>query len=307
MKVEIIVLNYNGGDLLLECLPSLIASAKNSKHEAKVILLDNGSRDQSDQETRERFPSVSVIHSTENKVLCSYNDYLEKADCDVAVLMNNDIRVEENFLDPLIVHFVTDSDVFMVTPKCLSYDGTRFEGGITRFRMKYGIFWASSRYDGHEQDIRHVHPTMSAGYGAFDRKKFLELGGYDELYLPGRLEDSDLCFRAWKRGWNLLYDPKSVVYHKGAVSFNKRFGESGTLKINHRNSFLFVWKNIQDPGYLVAHIILLPFRLLYALIRGQREFSAGFMEALPLLGLASKKRKTVGRSKLSDRDIFLKV
>jgi GT2 family glycosyltransferase len=145
---------------------------------------------------------------------------------------------------------------------------------------------------------------MAAGYGAFDRKKFLALNGYDDLYLPGRLEDSDLCFRAWKSGWKLFYEPRSVVYHKGGVSFHKKFGVFNTLRINHRNSFLFVWKNISDPEYILGHILFLPFRLLFALLRGNSSFVLGFFDALGLLGEALKRRSTIVPSKMTDRQIF---
>lgn len=307
MKIELIVLNYNGGDLLLECLPSLEASVKNTKHSARLIILDNGSTDGSASLAKSRFPSLDVILAKENRFLCSYNDYLRASDCDVAVLLNNDMKVDVHFIDPLLGHFQGRDDVFMVTPKCLSWDGDHYEGGITRFRMNFGIFWASSRYPGHQKDIGHTHPTMAAGYGAFDRKKFLELDGYDDLYLPGRLEDSDLCFRAWKNGWTLLYEPSSVIYHKGGVAFHKRFGEWGTLRINHRNSFLFVWKNIRDPFFLLTHLFFLPFRLLFALLKGQTEFVAGFFDAFPRLGKALRRRTAQASSGVSDRKIFERV
>jgi len=148
---------------------------------------------------------------------------------------------------------------------------------------------------------------MAAGYGAFDRQKFLVLGGYDDLYLPGRLEDSDLCFRAWKKGWTLFYEPSSIVYHKGAMAFNERFGETGTLRINHRNAFLFVWKNITDLSYLAAHFFFLPFRLLVALLRNQREFVLGFFDALPHAMKAVKRRGALPTSPVKDRVIFGKL
>jgi len=307
MKVEVIILNFNGGELLLDCMPSLVSSVKKSRHDASLVILDNLSTDGSDEEIRKKFPSVKVVRARENRVLCSYNEYLESSDCEVALLLNNDIRVDEDFIDPLIRHFEEDPAVFMVTPKCMSYEGDKFEGGITRFRMKYGIFWASSRYEGYEKDIEQVHATMAAGYGAFERKKFLALGGYDDLYLPGRLEDSDICFRAWKKGWKLLYEPASVVYHKGGVSFHKKFGEFNTLKINHRNSFLFTWKNISDPVYLIPHLFFLPLRLLFALVKGNKSFVLGFFDALPLLGQALKKRSQVPVSVMTDREVFQKV
>lgn len=307
MKVELVILNYNGGELFLECLASLQASLGKTRYPARLVILDNQSTDGSDRLAKIRFPGAEVIRMAENRYLCSYNDYLKQSDCDIALLLNNDIKVDPDFIDPLIEPFEKNPQVFMVTPKCLSFDGSKYEGGITRFRMHYGIFWASARYPGYEKDRDRASLTMAAGYGAFDRKKFLELGGYDDLYLPGRLEDSDLCFRAWQRGWLLLYEPRSVIYHKGGVAFHKRFGERGTLRINHRNSFLFVWKNVRDPLYLVSHFFFLPFRLLFALIKGQMEFVLGFFDSLPLAPKALRRRMGLRASQFSDREIFNQV
>jgi len=306
MNAHIIILNYQGEKLLERCLPSIVKAARSAKTPTKITVLDNLSRDAS-REVVSRFKNdVAWVDAPENLVLCSYNDFLKQISEDVAILMNNDIAVDEGFVDPLVEPFRKDPSVFMAVSKCLSSDGAKFEGGRTRFRLKYGIFWASSRYPGHEVLIETPGFSMAAGYGAVDRKKFLELGGYDPLYLPGRLEDSDICFRAWRRGWKCLYEPKSVIYHSGGETFNKEFGESGTFRINDRNSFLFLWKNLEDPWMLAQHIGLLPLRLIEALIRGKKDFIHGFFDALPKMNQALEHRsreKSTPRVR-SDREIF---
>jgi len=305
MKVEIVILNYNGEELLPQCLPSIVEAGREASHETSVTVLDNESVDESAHYVRTNFPSVQWVPAKENRVLCSYNDYLKTSDADIVILLNNDIKVDPAFVDPLIAPFHESSDVFMVTSKCLSFDGSQYEGGKARFRVKFGIFWASCKYAGYEETIDQPGYTMSAGYGAFDREKFLELNGYDDLYLPGRLEDCDISFRAWKKGLVCRYEPASVVYHDGGVAFHKAFGVNGTLKMNHRNSFLFFWKNISDPFLMVQHIVYLPFRLLFALLRGQFEFVLGFFEALPRFPETRRKRKEVLELKSrSDQEVF---
>ena len=306
MNVELVILNYNGEGVIEPCLPSIVDAASHSKYQPRIIFLDNCSTDLSVQYVARNFPSIQIVRSKQNRVLCSYNDYLARCSADVTVLLNNDMKVKRDFIDPLIDPFEHEQYLFMVTSKCLSFDGSRYEGGRTRFRMKYGVFWASGRYKGHENLIDRPGNTMAAGYGAFSREKFLALGGYDDLYLPGRLEDSDLCFRAWKRGWHCLYEPRSVVYHDGGISFRKAFGTNGTLIINHRNSFLFLWKNISDPLLILEHIFWLPFRLLFALFRGQTEFVLGFFQALGRLGRSLGKRTSQGQTR-TDRQVFNQV
>ena len=306
MKVEVIVLNYNGGELFIECLSSLVESVKRSRHACKLVILDNLSADGSDREAEKKFPIVEVVRASANRVLCSYNDYLYQSKCDIALLLNNDIRVDKNFIDPLIDPIEKNSEIFMVTPKCLSFEGSRYEGGRCQSRIKFGLFWSACIFPGYEREMNHPNLTMAAGFGAFDRKKFLELGGYDDLYLPGRLEDNDICFRAWRRGWKCLYEPKSVVYHKGASSFNKAFGVNKTLVLGHRNSFLFLWKNIRDTGYLLEHILFVIPRVLFACVMGKCELAMGFGEALGLFKQAWAKRREsrIEKSLRSDREIF---
>ncbi|MBI4397790.1 MAG: glycosyltransferase [Candidatus Omnitrophica bacterium] len=306
MKAHIIILNYNGAELLARCLPSIIEAARSAKTPTCITVLDNESRDASRQVAGRFLSHVTWHDAPQNKVLCSYNEFLARIDEEVAILLNNDIVVSKDFVDPLVEPFRNSQDVFMVTSKCLSSDGSRFEGGRTRFRLKYGIFWAHSRYPGHEALIDTPGYTLAAGYGAVSRKKFLELGGYDELYLPGRQEDTDICFRAWRRGWKCLYEPKSVIYHSGGETFNREFGESLTLTINERNSFLFLWKNLEDPFLIAQHIGFLPLRLAHALVCGKKHFVDGFFRALGKFKQALARRQSEKNTPRirSDREIF---
>ncbi len=225
--------------------------------------------------------------------------------------MNNDIRVEPDFIDPLIEPFVSTEDIFFVTPRCLSMKDNSYEGNKTRGRLRYGVFWSSALYPGHEKEIDKAGLTFHGGFGAFDRNKFVQLGGYDDLYLPGRLEDADVCFRAQQKGWKCLYDPRSVVYHEGGVSFHKEFGASRTMVINWRNTFLFMWKNFSDKISFLQQIIWLPVRLVASLLSFKPELFLGFCSALPLWPEARKRRRLLKRAGLlgmrSDRSILESV
>lgn len=308
MTVNVLVLNFNGRELLEKYLPSLIEAVGRSRYPSRLTVVDNKSQDGSVDYLKKNFPSVSIYEARENRVLCSYNEAAEFFKEDILVLMNNDTRVEPDFLDPLIAPFERDSDVFFVTPRCLSPKDGSYEGNQTRGMIRYGLFWSSALYPGYEKRVESAGPTFQGGFGAFDRKKFLALGGYDDLYLPGRLEDADICFRAYKRGWRCLYEPASVVYHEGGVSFRKRFGGRRTLVINWRNTFLFMWKNIGDRLILLEFWLWLPFRIGWAIMTFKPEFLAGLAEALWLSGKAARRRgelKTAGWLRaVSDRRIF---
>ena len=102
-------------------------------------------------------------------------------------------------------------------------------------------------------------PCFYGGGGscAFDRRKFLELGGFDELFRPFYLEDTDLGYQAWKRGWKVMYQPASVVYHEHRGTIGKKFSAAQIDAVLKKNFILFCWKNIHEWrrfGPLLLHV-----------------------------------------------------
>ena len=94
MKVDILILNYNGKDLMKEYLPSICEAARNSSHECRVHVVDNISTDGSVDFLRSEFPEVNIYQAKKNRILCSYNDAVRDLDSDVVIFLNNDIKVE---------------------------------------------------------------------------------------------------------------------------------------------------------------------------------------------------------------------
>jgi N-acetylglucosaminyl-diphospho-decaprenol L-rhamnosyltransferase len=291
VTVNVLVLNYNGRTLLEKYLPSLAEAVSRSKFRCRLGVIDNRSNDDSVEYLKKAFPGVDVHEAKENRVLCSYNDVAASVREEIVLFMNNDIRVEPDFIDPLVEPFRKDPETFFVTPRCLSMKDGSYEGSRTRGRIRFGVFWSSAIFPGHEEGILRPGPTFAGGFGAFDRKKFLELDGYDDLYLPGRLEDADLCFRAQRKGWKCLYAPQSVVYHEGGTSFHRAFGVKRTLVINWRNTFLFMVKNLGTPKLVAMFFFWLPLRLIYSLVSLKPEFALGYFQAMPLFERARERRR----------------
>ena len=295
-SVNVLALNFNGRDLLEKYLPSLERAVARSRFRCRLGVVDNHSSDDSIDLLRRDFPKAAIYPIKENRVLCSYNEVAMAVSDDIVLFMNNDIQVDEGFIDPLIEPFLSDDGVFFVTPRCLSLKDGSYEGNKTRATVRYGMFRSSAIFPGHELFKDKPGFTFQGGFGAFNRKKFLELGGYDDLYLPGRLEDADICFRAFQRGWKCLYEPKSIVYHEGGVSFHKAFGVKKTLVINWRNTFLFMWKNLSDRLILLRHILWLPARLVGSLVTSKPELFLGFCAAVPLWGEARTRRRRLKKA-----------
>ena len=286
LTCRIIVLQYSRRDLLERFFLSVVNAAKASRYSCKVTLLDNQSCDDSVAYVREHFPEVEVYIAKENKVLCSFNEYVEKCAEDIVILLNNDMELDLNFVNPLIEFFLKEENVFFVA--------TDEDRSIVR--IHYGILAPDMYYEGHEFLNRKEGFTLSAGVAAFDRKKFLELGGYDTIYLPGRYEDVDLCYRGWKRGWKGLYQPASKKMHLGGASFEKAFVHDATQSLVFRNAIFFMVKNITDFHVFAQFVFWLPIRLIGALLTGKLFFWTGFFQAIQRLPEAIKRRKEVQRS-----------
>jgi O-antigen biosynthesis protein len=252
---SVVIPNWNGRDLLEKYLPSVIAALSDSpQHE--IVLVDNGSDDGSAQFVREHFPQVRVLALESNLGFGGgSNAGFQAARNDIVVLLNSDMSVERDFLQPLLDGF-DDDKTFAVACQIFFSDPhkPREESGLTEGWWSQGGLRVRHRI---EPAIRQLYPCFYGGGGscAFDRRKFLELGGFDELLKPFYLEDTDLGYLAWKRGWRVLYQPASVVYHEHRGTIGKRFSEAYIQSVLKKNFLLFTWKNIHDWRWLGSHFL----------------------------------------------------
>jgi len=250
---SVVIPNWNGRDLLERYLPSVVeALAGNPDNE--MVVVDNGSSDASVEMMRERFPSIRVLALEHNLGFGGgSNAGFRAAKNDIVVLLNSDMRVQPDFLAPLLAGF-SDERVFAVSCQIFFSDPEKLreETGLTQGWWENGGLRVRHRDDKAIQDL---YPCFYGGGGscAFDRRKFLELGGFDELLRPFYLEDTDLGYLAWKRGWKVLYQPRSVVFHEHRGTIGKKFSKSQIDLVLTKNFILFCWKNIHEWPRLWSH------------------------------------------------------
>lgn len=253
LSASVVIPNWNGRDLLEKYLPSVVTALSGSPQN-EVVVVDNGSTDGSAQFLAERFPGVRVVALPSNLGFGGgSNAGFRAAKNDIVVLLNSDMRVEPDFLAPLLDGF-TDEKVFAVSCQIFFSDPlkVREETGLTQASWSAGRLRVRHRDD---KAITDLYPCFYGGGGscAFDRRKFLELGGFDHLLRPFYLEDTDLGFLAWKRGWKVLYQPKSIVWHEHRGTIGKSFSSAYIDSVLKKNFLLFTWKNIHSWRKLVSH------------------------------------------------------
>lgn len=277
IKLSLVIPNYNGKTLLKKNLPGVLKACQEWAETGwEVIVVDDASTDDSVAFLKENYPQIKIVTHEKNKRLAAAcNSGVKKAKGEIIVLLNNDVSPEPGFLKPLLKHF-KNPKVFAVG--CKEKDvrqGRLVYSGRGLGEFKRGFFFHRRAKNQNKKDTL----WTVGGSMAVNRKKWLELGGMDTLFRPAYYEDIDLSWRARKKGWRVLFEPRSVVNHHHETTNILTFGRKQMTKYAYKNQFLFVWKN-GDAKMIAQHLFWQPYHKLKALLTGDWLFWQGFFLAL---------------------------
>ena len=299
MRVAVVILNWNGKSFLEKFLPSVISFSP----EATVYVADNASSDNSLGFVKENFPTVKLIDNGDNLGFAGgYNKALKNLNEEFFVLLNSDVEVTPNWLQPIIELFDSESIIATIQPKILSYaDKTSFEyaGASGGFIDKNGypfcrgrIFDSLEKDNGQYDSVEEVF--WATGACMFIRSKiYRELGGLDDDFFA-HMEEIDLCWRTKRAGFKIMVQPKSVVYHVGGGTLSK----SNPFKtfLNFRNGLELLAKNLPKnqliPKLFIRMILdgVAAFKFLFS---GQGKDFLAVIHAH--FGFYGRLRKTLGK------------
>lgn len=289
--ISIVIPTYNGKELLKKYLPSVLdACEQYSFEKTELIIVDDASSDGTVSYLKLNFPQIKVIEHQVNKGFsCTANHGIFAATNRIVVLLNSDVHISEDFLQFLPRHF-KDADIFAVRPglkSSIDDGGDDLENPRIGGEFKRGFFNVPlvKRKD------YNIAFFAGGGAAAFDKKKFEQLGGFDEIFSPFYYEDVDLSYRAWKRGWKIVYEPESQAYHQSGATIGKTSTPLRVQAIVERNRYFLVWKNILDRNLLFQHIIFIPLRIGISLLKGRVASIIGFFCALKSIKKVLIKRK----------------
>ncbi|WP_179020047.1 glycosyltransferase family 2 protein [Winogradskyella forsetii] len=244
--LAVVILNWNGKALLEQFLPSVLKYSE----DAVIYVADNASSDDSVAFVSKHFPTVQLIQNIENGGYAKgYNDALKHIEEPLLCLLNSDIEVTENWLQPIISEFNTDITTAIIQPKILDYQNkTHFEyaGAAGGFIDKLGypycrgrIFDTIEKDQGQYNDIRTIF--WASGACLFIRNAvFKDLNGFDESYFA-HMEEIDLCWRAFNKNYKTTYVGTSTIYHVGGATLSNANPKKTYL--NFRNSLFTLLKN----------------------------------------------------------------
>jgi GT2 family glycosyltransferase len=260
MKTSIVILNYNGINFLKKYLPGII---KYSEYpDVEIVVADNSSTDNSVDFVKENFPTIKLIINSDNFGFAGgYNRALQNVKSDYYVLVNSDIEVTKDWLNPMIEYMDEHPEVSACQPKILSFNQKNmFEhaGAAGGFIDSLGYPFCRGRILGEcENDSKQYDSVIeifwASGACLFIRRNdFWEVGGFDESFFA-HMEEIDLCWRLNARGKKLVCIPASVVYHVGGGTLSTENPQKTYL--NYRNNLLMIYKNMDKKSLQLVMII----------------------------------------------------
>ncbi len=263
-KIAIVILNWNGVNYLQKFLPSVV---ENSDYPGtKIWVIDNGSTDRSIKLLMESFPGVQLVCLDKNYGFTGgYNLGLKQIVADYYVILNSDIEVTPNWIEPIIGEFEKNPLLAAAAPKLLSYsEREKFEyaGASGGFIDHLGYPFCRGRIISNtETDNGQYNSPLSvfwaSGACMFVRASvFHEMGGFDEAFFA-HMEEIDLCWRMKNAGYMVFCFPQSTVYHVGGGTLPNN--NPRKIYLNYRNNLLLLYKNL--PKRRLYYVLFLRFFL----------------------------------------------
>ena len=306
---------WNGRHLLEAFLPSVVGAARAysaaTGAATEIVVVDDGSTDDTAGWMESIGPAhlVRLVRQPANTGFgAACNRGIAEARFDLVLLLNNDLEIAPDAIAPLAAHFAAEPRLFAVHCQAIDARTGREAGVAQTAAFARGFLRVHGRY----QPAAGTPPPFRsafAGGGAamFRRRLFLELGGFDLLFAPYYYEDVELSYRAWKRGFEVRYEPKSRVRHRFSSTIaslpRPRVG-----RISQRNRILFHWIHLHDRRWWVQHLLWLPAAALGSLVTLRPAMALGLVDAVGRAGAARRRRrKERAAAVLSDRGVVAAV
>jgi O-antigen biosynthesis protein len=312
--VSVVIPTWNGRELLEMSLPPLAAAVRRHGHpDDEILVVDNGSEDDSIARLEAfaaEIPGLRWIALDRNEGFAgATNRGARAARNPTLILLNNDMVVEPDFVQPLLDAFADEPDLFGVSCQIdfIDPEKPRWETGKVHGELRWGQvrLFHLDRFD---EDRRYPIFFAGGGASAYDRARFLALGGFDEeVFSPVYIEDVDLGYRAWQRGWPSVLEPRSRVHHKHRGTTRRRWSEAEIESFFKKNLVALVWKNFRSWRLLSRHLaglVVLPLRVRRE--KGGRTALKTFMglwRQIPAL-LRARAREAAVAHVLSDEEIL---
>ncbi len=315
-KVTFLIPNYNGKKWLTKCLPTI---KKITYPNYEIVIVNNGSTDDSAKFLKKNYPSARVLEIKKNRGYAGANNFGAKfANGKYILFLNNDTQVTPNFLEPLVERIEKDKTVGAVQPQIRHMVNKRVIDSIGSFFTFTGFLYHYGYFQTHQQKKYQKELSVYSVKGAcflMKKKDYIDLGGIDESFVT-YVEESDLCHRILLSGKKIMYVPQSVVYHFGGGDMSIMTKKEVVIFRSFRNRFVSYIKNLSIKKLILVlpiHFFLCEVLIFMTLFRGKFKQAIasqiGVLGWIPDLPSILKKRKYIQSRirKISDDKLFASV
>ncbi|MEC8175982.1 MAG: glycosyltransferase [Bacteroidota bacterium] len=301
MKTAIVIINYNGLNLIKKFMPSIITNSSNFN----IYVIDNNSTDDSVNYIKNNFSNINIINNSSNLGYAGgYNEGIKKIDEDLLVFLNNDATfLDENSLSNLVKVFKENSEIKVAQPKIIDFtyqEKFEYSGAAGGFIDFFGYPFCRGRIFSNVELKNNYNTTREVFWAsgtcfAVRRSTFIEHKGFDERFFA-HMEEIDLCWRIKRKNIDdkIVAVGNSEVYHLGGGSLT--YNSSNKYYLNFRNSIIMMIKNI--PGkyffqFLLGRLFLDFLILIFSIITLKFNLFIGITKAYLFLLINFLKIKRV--------------
>lgn len=265
--VYIIILNWNGRDLTLDCLKSL---SKIKYDNFEILVVDNGSSDESVKAIRNKYPKINILQLDKNIGYAEGNnagfEFIKNKNPNYIIFLNNDTIVDPNFIEPMTEPLMKNSDVGQTVPKIFyanSKNKIWYAGGKVNLWLGQIYHIGIRKYDGSQYSESQYTDYATGCCFCMRPNDFTEIGKFDASF-PMYAEDVDLSLRIRANGKQILYVPNSNIWHKVSASIG---GELSILKLRRKLKGLIKLFGkhtniLQKITIIFSWIISIPYQIL---------------------------------------------
>jgi GT2 family glycosyltransferase len=312
-----VIPTWTGVELLRKFFPSVAAAARqyveSSGRQVEIVLVDDGSADGTgecfhDLEEDSGVAMRLLVNPTNQGFGATVNRGVREARFPYVLLLNNDVEIMANAIAPLAGNF-SNPEVFAAHARVFEY-GSRSECGSGQLgSFRRGSIRVHQQYrlldEGHGAHPASLYSMFaSGGSSMIDREKFLAAGGFDELLSPAYWEDVEISYRAWKRGWTVVYEPRAVVYHQ-VSSTMRRLNPRRVRRVQMRNRLIFHWIHLHETRYWVPHVLWAGLLWVTAPLRLQPLYMLAVLDAVRRLPrILQRREQEKAMAKRRDHEVF---
>lgn len=314
-KVSIIITNYNGGQVLLNCINSL---KKIDYPNFEVVLIDDGSKDDSFEKAIKNKGKINLIYS-KNKTNLGFaganNAGLKLSTGKYILLLNNDTTVDKNLLTKLVNRMEVDPKIGVAQPKIKIMDRKGYLDNAGSFLTRTGflLHWGFGENDSKEFDEERIIFSAKGACLIIKREVIDKVGLFDSDF-GSYMEESDFCWRAWLSGYKVYYLPQTHIYHKLGYTFSHQVNPIVINFNSFKNRILFLYKNLETKNLFlifIPHLIIITILSFYYLFKLQFAkflmITKAILWNIKNINISSEKRKIVQKMRVITDDELFKI